>query len=57
MIIPDDGLIPLVKNLYGYIDDLNALEKLNSDVNLRQTLSALVNQYTYASVNGLIPQV
>lgn len=52
MIIPDSGLIPLVKNLYNLTDDRQALDILNADQNVRQTLSALVNQYTVPTVNG-----
>ena len=57
MLIPDAGLIPLVKNLFNLVSDREALDKLNSDSNMRDTLSALVNQYTVASpsnryVNG-----
>ena len=46
MLIPDDALIPLVKNMFHYNCDRRALDKLNGDLNLRQTLSALLNQYT-----------
>lgn len=57
MLIPDAGLIPLVKNMFNLVSDRQALDKLNSDANMRNTLSALVNQYTVASpasryVNG-----
>lgn len=57
MFILDAGLIPLVKNLFNLVSDREALDKLNSDSNMRDTLSALVNQYTVASpsnryVNG-----
>ena len=57
MLIPDAGLIPLVKNMFNLVSDREALDKLNSDSNMRNTLSALVNQYTVASpanryVNG-----
>lgn len=57
MLIPDTGLIPLVKNMFNLVSDRDALDKLNSDANMRNTLSALVNQYTVASpanryVNG-----
>lgn len=57
MLIPDAGLIPLVKNMFNLVSDREALDKLNSDSNVRNTLSALVNQYTVASpanryVNG-----
>lgn len=52
MIIGDNALIPLVKNLYNLIDDRVALDIINSDPNVKKTLSALVNQYTIPSVNG-----
>lgn len=52
MIIGDNALIPLVKNLYNLIDDRAALDIINSDPNVKNTLSALVNQYTIPSVNG-----
>lgn len=52
MIIGDNALIPLVKNLYNLIDDRSALDIINSDPNVKKTLSALVNQYTIPSVNG-----
>lgn len=52
MIIGDTALIPLVKNLYNLIDDRAALDIINSDPNVKKTLSALVNQYTIPSVNG-----
>lgn len=52
MIIGDNALIPLVKNLYNLIDDRADLDIINSDPNVKKTLSALVNQYTIPSVNG-----
>ncbi len=52
MIVKDDALIPLVKNIYNLVDDKDALEILNSDKNVKQTLSALVNHYTIPSNNG-----
>lgn len=52
MIIEDNALIPLVKNLYNLIDDRAALDIINSDPNVKKTLSALVNQYTIPSMNG-----
>lgn len=56
MLVKNDALLPLVKNLYNVIEDKDALKILNSDPNIRNTLSALVNQYTIPSVNGrLIP--
>lgn len=52
MLIQDDVLITLVKNIYDIHDDKEALDKLNEDNNARQTLSALLNQYTVCSRNG-----
>lgn len=52
MLIPDSGIIPLVKNLFNYTDDRQALDKINEDPNIRQTLGLLVNQFTVPSVNG-----
>lgn len=44
MLIKDNALIPLVKNIFNVNTD--------EDVNVKQTLSALVNQYTIPSNNG-----
>lgn len=44
MLVQDSALIP--------DDDKEALEILNSDKNIKQTLDALVNQYTVPSNNG-----
>lgn len=52
MLIQDDALIPLVKNIFGVNTDKEAVDILNKDVNTKQTLSALVNQYTIPSNNG-----
>lgn len=52
MIIHDDAMFPLVKNMFNLITDEQALEKLNSDDNLRKTLSCLINQHTVCSING-----
>lgn len=52
MIIKDNALIPLVKNLYNIVDDRDALSILNSDSNIRRTLGTLVNNYTIPSNNG-----
>ena len=52
MIIHDDVLIPLVKNLHNLTKDKDALEILNKDTNTRQTLSTLINNYTVCSKNG-----
>lgn len=52
MLIQDNALFPLVKNMFNLTNDKQALEKLNSDDNLRKTLSGLLNQYTVCTVNG-----
>lgn len=52
MIIKDNVMFPLVKNMFNLIDDKQALDKLNEDDNLRKTLSALINCHTVCSVNG-----
>lgn len=52
MMIQDNALFPLVKNMFNLVDDRAALDKLNEDTNLRQTLSCLLNDYTVCSVNG-----
>lgn len=54
MIIHDQALFPMVKNMFNYTNDKQALDKLNSDDNLRKTLSCLVNDYTVCSRNGKI---
>ena len=54
MIIQDSVMFPIVKNMFNLIDDKQALDKLNSDDNLRKTLSCLINQYTICSKNGKI---
>lgn len=52
MLVQDSALFPLVKNIFNLDDDKEALEILNSDKNIKQTLDALVNQYTVPSNNG-----
>lgn len=52
MLMQDSALIPLIKNMFNLVDDSEALAKLNEDLNLRQTLSVLLNQYTIGTVNG-----
>ena len=52
MIVQDNALFPLVKNMFNLTDDKQALKKLNSDDNLRKTLTCLVNNYTMCTVNG-----
>lgn len=44
--------IPLVKNIFNVNTDKEAIDILNEDANVKQTLSALVNQYTIPSNNG-----
>ena len=52
MLLQDNVLFPLVKNMFNLTNDKQALDKLNSDDNLRKTLSTLINQYTICSTNG-----
>lgn len=52
MLIPDTAIFPLVKNMFNLNTDREALDKLNEDTNLRQTLSILLNQWTVGTVNG-----
>ena len=48
-LIQDSALIPIIKNIFGLDDDRKALDILNKDQNVRQTLSALVNEYTFCT--------
>lgn len=57
MIVQDNIMFPLVKNMFNLTNDTQALEKLNEDPNLRQTLSCLINQYTVCSTNGKIHEL
>lgn len=52
MLIPDTTMFPLVKNMFNLNTDREALDKLNEDNNLRETLSALINQNTVPTANG-----
>lgn len=52
MIVHDDVLIPIIKNMNNLTDDKEALDILNKDINTRQTLSCLINDYTVCSKNG-----
>ncbi|QOR57046.1 tail tubular protein [uncultured phage cr109_1] len=52
ILIKDNALIPLVKNIFNVNTDKEAIDILNEDVNVKLTLSALVNQYTIPSNNG-----
>nr|DAR21094.1 MAG TPA: hypothetical protein [Caudoviricetes sp.] len=36
-------MFPLVKNMFNLTNDREALDKLNEDNNLRETLSVLIN--------------
>lgn len=51
ILFKDDVFFPLVKSMFNLTTDAQALDKLNSDGNLRKTLSALLNQYTVTSYN------
>lgn len=52
MLIQDAAMFPLVKNMFNLTNDREALDKLNEDNNIRETLSALINQNTVPTVNG-----
>lgn len=52
MLVHDDALIPIIKNMNNLVNDKEALDILNKDVNTRQTLSCLINNYTVCSKNG-----
>jgi hypothetical protein len=52
MLIKDEIMFPLVKNMFNLTNDKQALDKLNEDNNLRKTLSSLINNYTICSKNG-----
>lgn len=52
MIVHDQVLFPMVKNMFNLTNDRQALDKLNEDSNLRQTLSCLINEHTVCSKNG-----
>lgn len=52
MLIQDAAMFPLVKNMFKLTNDREALDKLNEDNNLRETLSALINQNTVPTANG-----
>lgn len=57
MLIQDNVIFPLVKNMFNLTNDKQALEKLNSDDNLRNTLSSLINKYTVCSTNGKLDNI
>lgn len=52
MLIQDDALVTLVKNIFNVNADKEAIDILNEDINVKQTLNTLVNQYTIPSNNG-----
>ena len=52
MLIQDAAMFPLVKNMFNLTNDREALDKLNEDNNIRETLSALINQNTVPTANG-----
>lgn len=52
MLVKDQAMFPLVKNMFNLTTDKQALDKLNSDKELRSTLSTLLNCYTVNTVNG-----
>ena len=52
MYVQDTEMFPLVKNMFNLNTDREALDKLNSDENLRKTLSILLNRWTEPTVNG-----
>lgn len=52
MLVKDQAMFPLVKNMFNLTTDKQALDKLNSDKELRSTLSTLLNGYTVNTVNG-----
>ncbi|UVX69976.1 MAG: hypothetical protein [Bacteriophage sp.] len=43
MLVQDAAMFPLVKNMFNLTNDREALDKLNEDNNLRETLSVLIN--------------
>lgn len=52
MLVQDAAMFPLVKNMFNLTNDREALDKLNEDNNLRETLSTLINQNTVPTANG-----
>lgn len=52
MLIKEDTLIPLVKSMFSLSSDKDAASILSQDTNVRQTLTALINNHTVNSVNG-----
>lgn len=52
MLVQDAAMFPLVKNMFNLTNDREALDKLNEDNNLRETLSVLINQNTVPTANS-----
>lgn len=52
MFVHDKAMFPLVKNMFNYTTDKEALDKLNEDENLRETLAVLLNKWTKPTING-----
>ncbi|QOR56761.1 tail tubular protein [uncultured phage cr53_1] len=52
MLVQDVAMFPLVKNMFNLTNDREALDKLNEDNNLRETLSVLINLNTVPTANG-----
>lgn len=52
MLVQDAAMFPLVKNMFNLTNDREALDKLDEDNNLRETLSVLINQSTVPTANG-----
>ena len=52
VLVQDVAMFPLVKNMFNLTNDREALDKLNEDNNLRETLSVLINQNTVPTANG-----
>lgn len=52
MYVQDAAMFPIVRNMFHLKSDREALDKLNSDENLRETLSVLLNRWTEPTVNG-----
>lgn len=54
MLIKDNALIPLVKNIFDVNTDKEAIDILNEDVNVKQTLSAFNTSLQYSTKPGYI---
>lgn len=53
LFIQDVDMLPLIKNMFNLTDDKEALEKLNSDINLKQTLDVLINRHSIHGPRGI----